>query len=781
MRKKFILTLTMVLISTMSIWSQRHWSLSHEGEGHSTETVVHAQLDLGAAAPDYTAYEVAAFVGEEARAVTLCTDNPQTGTNNYFLLTVRGNYDQAGVEDDGKAITFKMYNQTTGLEYDLTTASAVTFNRGSYGTLGSPVKLGAIEVEQISLSDFEMNKGETIDLKERLTLEPTDATLPNNITWTVAIGSESCLTITADGLLTATDVGDNLFINYEYGFGNMKTVQVTVKNLATAIKVNNGYETIYVTVGDETTLTTKLNEAISMTPADATDRIVWESSDPDIVSENMTNGNWVPLAKGEATMTAKILNDDGSTRLSAKLTVKVVETLSSFSFTIPSPMVVGMPAQIVVTPQPAGASDFDPQYLSYSISAGDLPRGWTLVSVASTNVVDGNVVYTLNVENPGTGTFSVSYNDGEKEINGDPQPLTVAVGLALNDGWQWLSPYTDIPHTEMQKAFTASLVEIRSQEALMANDGEYGYYGQLYDNGLSANVAYKVNMSKAVALSDAYPMTGGSYLSADSSQRLLKGWTWIGYPYYYGYELSAFDFNAEAGDRIVSFSDGFAEYDGTAWTGTLLRLAPRHAYLYYNNNEEAKTFTWQDEPAFHDAYPATSGARGDAPRSVQGDLQSPSTWQYDATRFSDNMSIVARLKNISNPQRYSIGAFVGNECRGEGVCVGSRMFITVHADQGEKVSFRLYDKQTGNTFTIAEQVTATLMLGSLSAPLLLTADMADATGIATHEAANSEAANCKYYDLNGRAIVEGDLQSPTRYRGITIRRMADGTVRKISR
>ena len=273
MKKKTMMMLLMLLMAAVGAKAQTHWTLTHDdSEGASTETPVYGKLDLGGATVLPENYEIAAFIGEEVRAVVTCKRENGTGNPlNLFELIVKGNYDQAAEADNGKAITFKLFNVMTGLEYDLTVSSTVTFDGNWHGISSMPLTFSVVEVQTLSLADFEMNVGQTVDLMTMLVKDPANATMPNGITWSV-VGFENYLSVTADGKLTANAVGENLMVNFSYGQGNMGSATVTVKNPATAIAVKSGYETIIVNVGDATTLTQKLSEAIQLTPADATDR-----------------------------------------------------------------------------------------------------------------------------------------------------------------------------------------------------------------------------------------------------------------------------------------------------------------------------------------------------------------------------------------------------------------------------------------------------------------------------------------------------------------------------
>ena len=95
--------------------------------------------------------------------------------------------------------------------------------------------------------------------------------------------------------------------------------------------------------------------------------------------------------------------------------------------------------------------------------------------------------------------------------------------------------------------------------------------------------------------------------------------------------------------------------------------------------------------------------------------------------------------------------------------------MTVHADNGEKVSFRLYNKRNGEYSDVMETVTARQRVGSYKNPFVMT-KAGDATGINEVCGATNDEGVTKRYALLGREGIR------TR---ISIVRMSDGTVRKV--
>ena len=94
-------------------------------------------------------------------------------------------------------------------------------------------------------------------------------------------------------------------------------------------------------------------------------------------------------------------------------------------------------------------------------------------------------------------------------------------------------------------------------------------------------------------------------------------------------------------------------------------------------------------------------------------------WSYDGSRFADNMSVICQPTTELEADRYTIGAFVGDECRGEGRMINGRFFVTVYGEMGEKVSFRLYDALTGEYFVLDDAVDFASTVGTYQRPMAL--------------------------------------------------------------
>ena len=130
-------------------------------------------------------------------------------------------------------------------------------------------------------------------------------------------------------------------------------------------------------------------------------------------------------------------------------------------------------------------------------------------------------------------------------------------------------------------------------------------------------------------------------------------------------------------------------------------------------------------------------------------------WEYDASQFADNMAIVAEIAELENPEDYTIGAFVGDECRGMGKVVkDGKMMISVAGKSGETVSFRLHNEYTGEFIPLETEVRYSNRLGSLKSPLIITGSSITGVSEITTDGNDGES----YYDLSGRKV-EGNIST----------------------
>lgn len=437
------------------------------------------------------------------------------------------------------------------------------------------------------------------------------------------------------------------------------------------------------------------------------------------------------------------------------------------------PLVAGQTGQLQLTPIPAEAT-FRINDLSLNFEGTSDLGTWNTISyeLVSREPITYKVVSTIPCQYQfSIGDIPLYQTDGESLFTG----FEVAAPLNLKKGWQWrTNSYGDVTASDFEHIYgNNALIEIRTEENLLYNDPAWGYYGTLMEGGLSQNMPYKVLMASDFNSS----LTQGSY-TPGYSVTVNVGWTWIPSPYYFNRLLSAaFDpSQLSVGLVIISKENGSAEWDGTEWIGDMQVLPANESFLCYSEAEESLTLTFRPEAGMSHGNDEAPVTPEDTPAEARS--FSITQWHYDAARFRDNMTMVMQLPQLEHPADYSIGAFVGDECRGEGRFVTGQQhtagyfFVTVHCNQGERISFRLCHKLSGRQYAIDQTVTSSgLRLGSLRQPLSFTSEE-QTTAIS--EAKPSLPRVVQTYDLTGRKVRSSQ-------RGLVIQKLSDGTARCIIR
>lgn len=422
-------------------------------------------------------------------------------------------------------------------------------------------------------------------------------------------------------------------------------------------------------------------------------------------------------------------------RISNHFNITILESLKGFKVDGYVEMVSTETRDFVLTPDPVGA-EVDPSRVEVTITPDSyVPEEWkSMVEIVPTDETKLN--YTILPHGVGSATISVKL-DGEEVATSH---VSIGQRYMQKAGWKWTSFYAGgVSWNSPEYALGNVVEEIRSEEALLHNDPEYGYFGDL--NSLESGTCYKIKVKEEEpGLLDLRIMYTGAYEDMRTHRQIVPMWNWLGNPYQYDHDINSVFVKEEninvfnVGDRIVSKDDGFAEYNGEKWTGTLTTLHAGLGYMYFNAGSENVDMEYQRESLMPQGTPVMN-----APQHKQ------SVWTYNSAPFADNMTIVADLGNDYSAERFTVGAFVGDECRGEGEMIDGKCFITVHADKGETISFKLHDAVSGEMRTINEQMPFAKMAGSLRAPQRLTVG-GIVTGITSADIASS-----------GIAIVDGQI------------------------
>lgn len=423
-------------------------------------------------------------------------------------------------------------------------------------------------------------------------------------------------------------------------------------------------------------------------------------------------------------------------RISNHFNITILESLKGFKVDGYVDMVSTETRDFVLTPDPVGA-EVDPSRVEVTITPDSyVSEEWkSIVEIVPTDETMLN--YTIRPHSVGRAIISVKLDGVEVATSN----VLIGQRYMQKAGWKWASLYGgDVSWNSPEYELGNVVEEIRSEDALLHNDPEYGYFGDI--NRLESGTCYKIKVKEEEpGLLDLRIVYTGAYEDMRTHRQIVPMWNWLGNPYQYDHDINSV-FSTEdtyankfnVGDRIVSKDNGFAEYNGEKWTGTLTTLHAGLGYMYFNAGSENVDMEYLREGSMPQGTPVMN-----APQHKQ------SVWTYNSAPFADNMTIVADLGNGYSAERFTVGAFVGDECRGEGEMIDGKCFITVHADKGETISFKLHDAVSGEMRTINEQMPFAKMAGSLRAPQRLTVG-GIVTGITAADIASS-----------GIAIVDGQI------------------------
>lgn len=445
---------------------------------------------------------------------------------------------------------------------------------------------------------------------------------------------------------------------------------------------------------------------------------------------------WIDISySSERTIATEEGLQNDEYRISNHFNITILESLKGFKVDGYVEMVSTETRDFVLTPDPVDA-EVDPSRVEVTITPyTDVPEEWkSIVEIVPTDETMLN--YTIKPHSVGRATISVKLDGVEVATS----HVGIGQRYMQKAGWKWTSLYSGGVSWNSPEYELGNVVEeIRSEDALLHNDPEYGYFGDL--NRLEPGECYKIKVKEeepGLLNLRIYP---GGYEDMRPYRQIVPMWNWLGNPYQYDHDINSVfsteDANANnfnVGDRIVSKDNGFAEYNGEKWTGTLTTLHAGLGYMYFNAASDTINMELKYEWNMPQGTPVMN-----APQHKQ------SVWTYNSAPFADNMTIVADLGNDYSAERFTVGAFVGDECRGEGEMIDGKCFITVHADKGETISFKLHDAVSGEMRTINEQMPFAKMAGSLRAPQRLTVG-GIVTGITAADIASS-----------GIAIVDGQI------------------------
>jgi hypothetical protein len=374
------------------------------------------------------------------------------------------------------------------------------------------------------------------------------------------------------------------------------------------------------------------------------------------------------------------------------------------------------------------------KYEAPAISDDSFNKTYTVTIEA---IEGADIYYTLDGSCPCNTETALKYNPDEPIVIADDQ-VTIkamakghdlaesevseftyslkktAMNYQLQNGWLWVSHNLEnaVPTAEFVAETSAERIMSQTQE--IVKDPSWGFIGNLSE--LKPAIGYKVQASAA----GEKRLSGNEFNAVENTVNVLAGWNWIGYPLnqVMTVDEALMYFSATTGDYSVG-QDGFAEYDGSKWIGTLEGLRPGQGYLFKSTTDANITFNTN----FVSSAGSQIGKRN---------LLMNSPWAYDKYAYKNIMPVTAELYvngSKADADDYVVGAFAGSECRGVGLWKDARLLISVYGDNNEDIRFVAAEKD-GEKFY---DVTETLRFkadnqGSWFAPIALTLGD-EATGI----------------------------------------------------
>lgn len=260
--------------------------------------------------------------------------------------------------------------------------------------------------------------------------------------------------------------------------------------------------------------------------------------------------------------------------------------------------------------------------------------------------------------------------------------------INLGAGWTWISTNLLNPASMQVNSVLSSLSPtandlIKGQTQYAQYASGTGWVGSL--STISTAKMYKVKMAAA----DKLTLTGTLQNPNTTPISYATGWNWISYIPHVSISVGEALANAASlttGDMIKS-QRAYAQYvSGYGWVGSLRFMNPGEGYLL--KTAGTGSFTYPDYQIPRDAQPLRDP---DPQPSVPGWTLNPMNYEYSA-----NITAIVQLDGASYPNDLTVGAFVGNECRGIAGSLevnGGRMyFLTVYANAyNETLTFKVYN------------------------------------------------------------------------------------------
>ena len=246
----------------------------------------------------------------------------------------------------------------------------------------------------------------------------------------------------------------------------------------------------------------------------------------------------------------------------------------------------------------------------------------------------------------------------------------------MQEGWTWISHNFESAISPSELAFDEGVLRILSQSQEVIRDPQLGMVGTL--TSLSAYESYKVETTRETArqrLSDVA-------WNPTTPINLVAGWNWLGYPISQTMSVDeAFAATeAETLDVVVG-QNGFAQFDGEKWVGTLEIMSPGKGYMY--RSQSTKDVNYNTSIVSTAAAKHAVGIAPNLPLVL------------DVHKYGQIMPIVATINNAEGTnldnEYYQVVAFCGSECRGIGRVVNGLVMMNVYGNINDNITFEVSD------------------------------------------------------------------------------------------
>ena len=277
----------------------------------------------------------------------------------------------------------------------------------------------------------------------------------------------------------------------------------------------------------------------------------------------------------------------------------------------------------------------------------------------------------------------------------------------LAAGFNWFAPYIEMDGVDgwgmLMNAVGTNCDRIMSQTEYTSYYGVYGYdmwFPESSQMGTPVNNAsmYRIVMFEPTTMS----LLGAMADPEDHPVTINKGMNHIGFissePMALDEALA--DLTPTNGDIVKTQTDyaEYYDYPGfTMWYGSLTSINPGEGLMYKSQNNNTVTFT----------YPSAS-AKGNRNEVVEAKEHH---WNADYRAYPNNMTVLAVVELADEEltsEEYELAAFADGECRGS---VQLRYvepidryvaFLTVSGDETTSIDLRLYNHETGEEYSIAD-------------------------------------------------------------------------------